>query len=359
MLSVMFDLDSVPDRAPESPPVSPRRPRRARKPALSTGAKNPGEIGLFPDWGRLPDADGGRSDAAFHAGAGLALFDRLLRAGEDGAEPAYAGALRRRLALRAAASCARLARLREDESALRDAEHLAPPHAPPSPAGRLHRLFRRFGEQPVRLDRATLAVAAELLLLRLDEPALVRLVEALQRRASKPRTPLLAVVEASRAAMSAVTNSAPVDADIVAFWLADATLAQELGWASPVPLFATAIHHPALRIGPNGRRSRPGDPEWGEANARALALACHDAYALGADLARRADRLQQAAPKLRAKGAARVVAMLLEDDCVTPARAAKESGLSDRAARRLFDRLIELGTVRELSGRANFRLYGL
>jgi hypothetical protein len=51
--------------------------------------------------------------------------------------------------------------------------------------------------------------------------------------------------------------------------------------------------------------------------------------------------------------------MLLQDDCVSPARAAKWAKLSDRGARRLFDRLIELGAVRELTGRANFRLYGL
>jgi hypothetical protein len=67
-----------------------------------------------------------------------------VRAGEGGAEPVFAGVLRQRLALKAAAGCARFARLREDEGALRDAEQLAPPGAPPAPASRPHRLFRLF-----------------------------------------------------------------------------------------------------------------------------------------------------------------------------------------------------------------------
>jgi Protein of unknown function (DUF1403) len=48
---------------------------------------------------------------------------------------------------------------------------------------------------------------------------------------------------------------------------------------------------------------------------------------------------------------------LLDDDSLSAAT--KISGLSDRGARRLFDRLASLGAIRELTGRASFRLYGL
>jgi Fic family protein len=92
---------------------------------------------------------------------------------------------------------------------------------------------------------------------------------------------------------------------------------------------------------------------------RAYARAAQETYALAGELSRRAETLLRAAPKLRAKKATRVVDLLLADDCVSASRAAKTAGLSDRAARRLFDRLSELGAVRELTGRANFRLYGL
>ena len=64
-------------------------------------------------------------------------------------------------------------------------------------------------------------------------------------------------------------------------------------------------------------------------------------------------------PKLRAKPAAKVVDLLLAEDCVSPAEAARHAPMTDRAARRLFDRLVALGAAREFSGRPTFRLYGL
>jgi GrpB-like predicted nucleotidyltransferase (UPF0157 family) len=74
---------------------------------------------------------------------------------------------------------------------------------------------------------------------------------------------------------------------------------------------------------------------------------------LAAELGRRAERLLAVAPKLRAKGSDAVVERLLFDDALAASREDKKTG--DRGLRRLVD----LGAVRELSGRTTFRLYGL
>jgi len=171
--------------------------------------------------------------------------------------------------------------------------------------------------------------------------------------------PLAAAAGASAAAMNFLFEAPSVDAEILALWIADLVLAQRLGWDAPVPLLATAIAHASLRRGPSRKRPRPADPDWVDAAAGAYAMAAQEAFALAGELSRRSQALLASKPKLRAKGAGRVVELLLDDDAVSPARAAKVARLSDRAARRLFDRLIELGAVRELSGRPNFRLHGL
>jgi hypothetical protein len=68
-------------------------------------------------------------------------------------------------------------------------------------------------------------------------------------------------------------------------------------------------------------------------------------------------KLSEAAPKLRAKCAGTVVTALLEEDAL--ALGSRLACMSDRGLRRLCDRLVELGAVRELTGRTTFRLYGL
>ena len=108
-----------------------------------------------------------------------------------------------------------------------------------------------------------------------------------------------------------------------------------------------------------GGRPRPGEPAWPKAAAAASALAAGSALDLAADLSRRCQILVAVAPELRAKPAAKIVDLLLAEDCVSPAEAARQGPMTDRAARRLFDRLVALGAARELSGRPTFRLYGL
>ena len=78
-------------------------------------------------------------------------------------------------------------------------------------------------------------------------------------------------------------------------------------------------------------------------------------------LARAAARLRGVVPTLRAKGAARAVDLFLSRDALAPAALAREirDDLSDRAARRLCERLVGLGALRELTGRDTFRLYGV
>lgn len=353
----MFEDDSRDSFGLES--VAMARPSRLR-PRRQAGAPPPQtlpEIQPLPRWTRFEASPNDNAKAvAFLAGAHLLALDQILHSGEAG-EPCFAGVLRQRLALKAATTCARLARLREDEAALRDAEHLGA-SVETSPAGRIHRLWRLFASRPVRFDPATLSLAIE----HLDTQDVIdvrELANALRDAMASAEDPLAAAAQASEAATTYLTHLPAVEAEIFALWIADVALAQKLAWRSPIPLLATVIAHPALRRGQHGRRPRPGEGDWSNALAAAYAIAARAAVDLARILSRQAKRLFDAAPKLRAKGAGRVIDMLLADDCVSPARAAKYAKLSDRSARRLFDRLTELGAVRELSGRASFRLYGL
>jgi hypothetical protein len=132
-------------------------------------------------------------------------------------------------------------------------------------------------------------------------------------------------------------------------------LAMRIGWAVPVPLLATAII--SLRTGPDGRRPRPSEPGWAIACQAAYARAAAEAHARALDLVRRADRLIAAAKQVRTRGGGAGILALLGDDAVA-ATALKTFG-SERAARRFLARLVDLGAIRELTGRDTFRLYGL
>ena len=223
-------------------------------------------------------------------------------------------------------------------------------------AAKLLQLWRDLAGRPPSLDARRLATAVGLL----DLPVATAdaLAESLSEQ-SRAGDPVSAAAKAAAMTFAALPDAPAAEAEILALWAFDSVLALRLRWPRPVPLVAGTILDLSLRSNGGGRRAQPGDPGWAKIAAGAIALAAAAALDLAADLARRADTLLAVAPKLRAKPAQRIVELLLADDCVSPAEAARQAPMTDRAARRLFDRLLALGAARELSGRPTFRLYGL
>ena len=142
-------------------------------------------------------------------------------------------------------------------------------------------------------------------------------------------------------------NASGINDGAAALILSDAALAKALGATHVLPLLA-------LTLKPRDIRLRGDDLRL--ACHRAVVSAARQALPLAGDLARAAARLRAVAPKLRAKAAGRAVDLFLSRDALVPGALAF---MSDRAARRLCDRLVALGAVRELTGRDTFRLYGV
>jgi hypothetical protein len=316
--------------------LSPNGTKAKRTPTKASERQTSPPPAPVPAWARASGrADG---DPLFFAGAGLALLDAVLRR-----DPPAAGALRQRLALISAAA-AKILRLNTHEGALRDLRFAV---GDAGPAARLLQLWRDLPARPPSLDPSRLAAAAGLLDLAVDPNGLASRLKACVGEGD----PVSAAAKAAAFAFSAFPDAPTDDAEILALWTFDLALAIRLRWARPLPLIATTVLDPTLRSPGARRRPRPDDPAWPKAAAAALDLA--------ADLARRSEILLAVAPKLRAKPAQRIVDLLLAEDCISPAEAARHAPMTDRAARRLFDRLVALGAAREFSGRPTFRLYGL
>ena len=308
----------------------------------------PLELPRAPAWARPGGSfrDNSEIEALFFAGAALSALDSGAKS-----DPPWAGAWRRRLALKSAAAVAQnLLNRREDEAALRDAIALAKPGQELGPAGRVYAAFRILAGpgDPFRPKRLA-AVAADLQA-RLDPQEAAELAAALGHAAGRGRPAPVVAAEAA-----AAVTALRADAEPLAIFCADAALARALGWPTPLPLLASELF--LRRATGEGRRPRPGEAGWMKLAALAYARAALAAIDLAQDLSRRAGCLMDAAPKLRAKGKTGAIEALLADDAVSAA--APIAGLSDRARRRLFERLVALGAARELTGRAAFRLYGL
>lgn len=301
-----------------------------------------------PVWARPRGVILHDADAAYLAGAALNCLDNLVRG-----DFIWAGAWRQRLALQSAAAAVNLTGRREDESALRDAHFLRGMGDDPGPSGHLLMAWRRLASRTTHCDAESVRPVAEQHLGLTWDDALAEVVaNAGDMMVSSRPAPTLA------AEIAAVVYRARPDAELLGFWLADMLLAQRFRWPIAVPLLMGQVSSPVFKSGENRKRIRPGGEGWGRAVFLAYATAAAEACDLGADvLAPRATTLMTIAPKLRAKGSGDVIKLLLSDDVVPGSWSNPK--LSARGARRLFDRLGELGAVRELSGRPTFRLYGL
>jgi len=312
-----------------------------------SSAVPPLTVSPLPAWARAKAQSSQAVDAPYLAGASLAALDPIARA-----SPLWAGVWRQRLALQAATASLRLIGRRDDQSQLRDVHLLRRPGEDPGPAGRVLLAWRELIARSPDTSEAAIARTATGFGLALSASDLASLADLAGEAIRSGRTAIVVV--------GALTEGAVrlrPDAELLAFWLADAVLAHKLKWPVPVPLLVSAILEPGLRIGLAGKRPRPGREGWQQALALAYAQAAGHAIDLASELARRAEGLEAVAPKLRAKGAGAVIAALLNEDALTAS--SELGGLSDRGSRRLFDRLVALGAVRELSGRPTFRIYGL
>jgi hypothetical protein len=263
-------------------------------------------------------------DVAFLSGAALSHLHLVV-----GRNELPHALLRDRLALRAAEACSVFSGRPERAGGLRDAVHLLRPGDLPGPAGEGLIAWRRAVERRVSVPGLHRALP--------DVPA-GQIAGWLDAGQGAPLVRAAMVLET-------VLMEAP-RAEVPALILADAALAQAVGWEYLLPVFAAGLNRADLR--------KRGD-DLRVACHRALVLSAVEAVRLAADLARRAAHLKAVAPKLRAKGAGDAVEMFLTRDAVAPGALP----LPDRAARRLCDRLVSLGALRELTGRETFRLYGV
>ncbi|MER8556611.1 DUF1403 family protein [Mesorhizobium sp. M1217] len=289
-------------------------------------------------------------DVALTAGAAIGALDAVVRRQER-----WAGAWRQRLALVAAAVTAKQAGRVEDEAALRDVVLLTRPgdFLSVGPAGSMLLAWRRLAGTPAAklLTEASIGAVLDDLGLRRDDEKVSDLADDLRQLSAG-----IGMVGMLTGAFAAAERYGFARA--FGCWLADALLAQRLGWAYAMPLLGAEA---GLGTGARPHRSAASSVATGIERAKALlaaqARAALRAIDLSAELERRADRLLAVAPKLRAKAANMVVERVLSDDAVVAS--AKIAGMSDRGLRRLFDRLVELGAVREMSGRTAFRIHGL
>ena len=282
---------------------------------------------------------------AFRSGVALTLLDQLLTDPRHGVPVKL---LANRLALSAATATSKLEGRLAREADIRDAFRLTPPGEARGPDGDLLAFLR----DAVRLRANKTGKIAGMVGADFADELGVWLDAGLER--ARTYGPLAGCVTVFRAVLAVDDR-----AERIACLLSDVVLARTLNWKNVLPVSAQRLTKATLR-------DLTSEGQGGSIAVQAGVLeSIEDTLRLARDLARRAKALRSVAPKLRAKGSDAAVDLFLSEDAVvlasmlSPRIRGTSISMTDRAARRFCDRLVELGVARELTGRATFRLYGI
>ena len=282
---------------------------------------------------------------AFRSGAALTVLDQLVSDPRHGVPLKL---LANRLAVKAATATSKLEGRLAREADIRDAYHLTPPGEARGPDGDLLAFWR----EAVRLRTNWIGEIADLVGAEFAGDVVVWIDAGLE--SARTHGPLVGCAAVLRAVLDADER-----AERVACLLSDVILARALNWKQVLPVTSQRLTKTVLR-------DLTTEGQGAELSVQVRILeSVEETIGLARDLARRAEALRSVNPKLRAKGSGAAVALFLTEDAIAPAamRSPRIRGTSiamtDRAARRFCDRLVELGVARELTGRPTFRLYGI
>jgi hypothetical protein len=285
---------------------------------------------------------------AFRSGVALTVLDGLVT---DPTHGVPVKLLANRLGLKAATATSKLEGRLTREADIRDAYHLTPTGEARGPDGDLLAYWRDAVQ--LRLDGKGWHDGLRDLVGPAFADEVVGWIDAGAAH-TKSHGPLAGCVSVLRAVLEVDDR-----AERIACLLSDLVLACGLSWLVVLPISAQRFSKAMLR-------DLVAEGQGGELAVQQRILeSLEGTIRLACDLASRAAALQAAAPKLRAKGSKAAVDLFLSEDAIGPSTMLSPMiqgttiPMTDRAARRFCDRLVELGVARELTGRSTFRLYGI